>query len=51
MTLILSRCGWRFFQVQTIAPGILSPLELDNGFCGIVQPIMVSRQSDQFDGT
>jgi len=34
-----------------MVPGILSPTESDDGFRGIVQPIMVSQQGDQFDGT
>ena len=39
------------FPSSNHSAGILSPPELDNGFCGIVQPIMVSQQGDQFDGT
>ena len=40
-----------FFSGQTIAPGIFSPPVLADGFRGFVQPIRVSQQGDQFDGT
>jgi len=40
----------QFFQGQTIAPGVLAPAVLDNGFRGIIQPITIREQGDQFDG-
>jgi len=40
----------RIFQDQTVATGILLPPVLANGFRGVIQPIRVSQQGDQFDG-
>ena len=39
-----------FFSSQTVATGIFSPPELADGFRGIVQPIAIREQGDQFNG-
>ncbi len=45
------RCNVRqFFQGQTMALGVLSPPVLADGFRGIVQPITLREQGDQFNG-
>jgi hypothetical protein len=37
------------FQGHTIAPGILAPPELANGFGGLIQPLPIRQQPHEFD--
>ena len=49
--LAIPKCIIRMmFDSHAVAPGILSPPVLANGFSRFVQPIRVSEQGDQLDG-
>ena len=49
--LSLFRRSPRFYlDVQTMTLCILSPPELNDGFCRLIQPIWISQKGDQFDG-
>jgi hypothetical protein len=41
----------RIFNSATLPPGILSPPELPDGFCRLIQPLTIRQQRNQFDGT
>jgi hypothetical protein len=41
---------WSDFLQYTIAPGILSPPELTDGFRGLIQPFPIRQQRNQFNG-